>query len=104
MTMIIGREEELATFSQMLASRQAEFLAIHGRRRVGKTFLIRSFFENKNIIFFDFTGTKNASLRTQISHFTKQISRVFYNDAKLTPGKNWDETFEILTKAIAMID
>lgn len=38
---IIGREEEKTILKELLASKKAEFLAIYGRRRVGKTMLIR---------------------------------------------------------------
>ena len=37
---IIGREEELATISRLYTSERSEFLALYGRRRVGKSFLI----------------------------------------------------------------
>jgi AAA+ ATPase superfamily predicted ATPase len=97
---LIGRNDELKILKQFLASSQSEFLALYGRRRVGKTFLIKKFFSDKACIFFKITGTKNAPLDEQINHFTKEISRVFYNHAPITAGKNWDETFDILTAAI----
>ncbi|MBS0351476.1 MAG: AAA family ATPase [Proteobacteria bacterium] len=101
---IIGRKEELGKLSRILESRDPEFLALYGRRRIGKTFLIRNFFVDKdNIIFFDVTGEKKASLRKQIQHFTQRIGHVFYNGARLESVKNWDETFELLTNAIATV-
>ena len=51
-------------------------------------------------MFFNSTGTKDGSLGEQIKHFTEEIARVFYNDINLTPGKNWDEAFNMLTKAL----
>src|ERR1700733_14262957 len=97
---VIGRERELGILKKILNSKTPEFLALYGRRRVGKTFLIRSFFEGKDVIYFDVTGTKKGSLREQIKHFTKQISTVFYKGIRLESGKNWDDTFELLTDAI----
>ncbi|MBS0358109.1 MAG: AAA family ATPase [Proteobacteria bacterium] len=97
---VIGREAEFDTLKKFLTSKAPEFLAIYGRRRVGKTFLIRKFFEDKDAIFFDVTGAKDATLKEQIGHFTKQIGEIFYKRARLVPGKNWDETFELLTNAI----
>ena len=44
---VIGREEEIATISRLFASERSEFLAIYGRRRVGKSFLIEEALENK---------------------------------------------------------
>ncbi|GJM07561.1 MAG: ArsR family transcriptional regulator [marine bacterium B5-7] len=99
---LIGREAELEILEEFLATDSPEFLAIYGRRRVGKTFLIRHFFSEQDVIFFDVTGAKDASLKEQIKHFTQQLGKVFYNykRARLIPGKNWDETFELLTEAL----
>ncbi|MBO7509912.1 MAG: ATP-binding protein, partial [Bacteroidales bacterium] len=44
---VIGREEELATISRLYESKKSEFLAIYGRRRVGKSFLIEEALEDK---------------------------------------------------------
>lgn len=97
---LIGRALEQKLLQEMLNSTNSEFLAVYGRRRIGKTFLIREYFKNKNGLFFNITGAKDASLKDQIKHFTEEIARVFYNNITLTPGKNWDETFSILTKAL----
>ena len=101
---IFGRYEELKILEDIYLSKEPEFLAIYGRRRVGKTFLIRTFFEKKNCIFFDITGAKATKLSDQIKHFTKRIGKIFYKGAKLEAGKNWDETFELLTEAINSIE
>lgn len=100
---IVGREEEIQTLRDFLESDRPEFLAIYGRRRIGKTFLIRSFFEGEDVIFFNVTGTKDGVLSEQILHFTKQIGNVFYHGAQLKTGKNWNETFEMLTDAFKTI-
>jgi uncharacterized protein len=44
MATIIGRAAELQTLEAFLKSNKSEFLAVYGRRRVGKTFLITNFF------------------------------------------------------------
>ncbi len=97
---IVGRKTELNILTQMLSSNVPEFLAIYGRRRVGKTFLIRSFFEKKTSLLFDVTGSKDGALVEQVRHFTKEIGRVFYNGARLKEPKNWDLAFEMLTEAL----
>ena len=48
---IIGRADEKEKLSKILGSKSAEFLAVYGRRRVGKTFLIRNFFIRKGVYF-----------------------------------------------------
>lgn len=97
---LIGRDEEIKTLKQLLNSDKPEFLALHGRRRIGKTYLIRQFIKTQqDVIFFAVTGSKDGSLKEQIEHFTKQISHVFFRGLELNPGKTWDETFEKLTRA-----
>lgn len=98
---LIGRVAEQKTLGNLLASDKPEFLAVYGRRRIGKTFLVREYFKDKNAIFFNSTGAKDGLLAAQIEHFTKEISSTFYKGLKITQGKNWDETFEILSAAIA---
>ena len=87
----------------MLTSKVSEFLAIYGRRRVGKTFLIRSFFEEQNVLFFNATGAKDGLLAEQIRHFTKEIGRLFYQGVQLKEPKDWDATFEMLTEAFKAV-
>lgn len=99
-TQLIGRLTEQSILQELLESNQAEFLAIYGRRRIGKTFLVREYFKDKDAIFFNSTGSKDGSLTEQVQHFTKEIGRVFYGGIKLESSKNWDGTFEILTNAI----
>lgn len=102
---IVGREVETGILNEMFHSDDSEFLAIYGRRRVGKTYLIRTFFGDQEAAFFDITGAKNVALKVQIRHFTQEIGRVFYGHKRLrlSPGKNWDETFELLTEAIDQV-
>lgn len=49
-TAIIGREDERTILQRLLISKQAELLAIYGRRRVGKTYLIRNYY-SRNLVF-----------------------------------------------------
>lgn len=67
MEKIIGRERELGKLSDYVESGRSEFVAIYGRRRVGKTFLIRSFFRDK----FDFyaTGIIDGSMEEELEAF-----------------------------------
>ena len=40
---IVGREKEKAGLKEYMLSERSEFIAIYGRRRVGKTFLVKTF-------------------------------------------------------------
>ena len=65
--MIVGRKKEKEILDYLMNSNQAEFVAIYGRRRVGKTFLIREYCQ-KNIVF-DFTGSLETSTSIQLYQF-----------------------------------
>lgn len=101
-TKLIGRKDESLILENCYSSKTPEFIAIYGRRRVGKTFLIRQFFSaKKSCVFFNATGMQNGKLSEQIANFTDAIGDTFlYQGARLKAGKNWQETFKILTDNI----
>lgn len=69
--MIVGREKEIELLKGLLEEEDSQFVAIYGRRRVGKTFLIREAF---NYSFaFQHTGIYGASLKEQLSEFTESL-------------------------------
>lgn len=96
---IIGRTVELQLLKEIEKSKEAEFVAVYGRRRVGKTFLIREFFSKKGI-YLEATGTKDASLSKQIENFTSAISTTFFKGIPLKTPSNWEEVFSLLTKEL----
>lgn len=97
---LVGRKKEQETLTQILNSKKAEFIALYGRRRVGKTFLIKNFFEQQSCIFFYCSGIQSASMREQLQEFSKQIGITFYSGASITPHQRWLDAFAELTKAI----
>ena len=99
-TKLIGRKEECEILQVLFNSTRPEFLALYGRRRVGKTFLIREFFKNKEAVFFNVTGSKDGTLKEQIEHFIQQIGTIFLGGIIPKPKKTWNDTFKILTDAI----
>lgn len=101
MTRIFARSKELKRLEKTYASGKPEFLAIYGRRRVGKTFLIREFFKNKGI-YFALTGIKNAPPSKQLKNFSEEFHRVFETSENNVP-KTWFEAFAQLRKAIETI-
>ncbi|MCA6422015.1 MAG: ATP-binding protein, partial [Flavobacterium sp.] len=58
---MIGREDEITLLKEKYASEKSEFIALYGRRRVGKTYLVRETFKDK--INFQLTGIANATLQ-----------------------------------------
>ena len=91
MDKIIGREQEYEKITTYLNSRRAEFVAIYGRRRVGKTFLVRSYFKDK----FDFytTGVIDGTREEELAVFYNSLCDYGYTGSQ---PKNWIETFYAL--------
>jgi hypothetical protein len=100
MDLIVGREEEKKHLEDVYRSKSAEFVAIYGRRRVGKTYLIRNFFRSKKCVFFQSVGLYQAPLDEQISRFETELGNTFYGGASLQMPRNWLGAFEALNKAI----
>ena len=65
--MIIGRKEEIRQLTHAYESAQSEFIAIYGRRRDGKTFLVRLTFENN--FAFSYSGMANVTTHEQLQKF-----------------------------------
>lgn len=102
---IIGRRHEQNKLQKIYQSDQAEFVAVYGRRRVGKTYLIKQFFTNKADIFFRSSGIHKGSLKHQLAKFKTEIETTFYHANKgslLSPFKSWHEAFESLKYAIEL--
>jgi len=97
---LIGRHEEKLILQSLFDSRHPEFLAIYGRRRIGKTFLIKQFFSKKKCFYFNVTGIKDGRAEVQINRFIKEIGQVFYKGTEIKTQKNWLDTFDALAQAI----
>jgi AAA+ ATPase superfamily predicted ATPase len=97
---IIGRVEEKDILNRLLKSKKAEFLALYGRRRVGKTFLIRNFFKDSACLFFHCTGIQNGSLEDQLKEFAKQVGETFHHGVTPAFNQSWLDAFEVLNKSI----
>src|SRR3990167_852876 len=98
--MIIGRDKEKAILTRIITSQQAEFLVVYGRRRIGKTFLIESFFGTHECAFFHMVGVQKGSQKGHLQEFAKELSRIFYGNAKIEVPIKWMQAFEALNGAI----
>lgn len=95
-----GRYEEKETLKRLLESPRAEFLALYGRRRVGKTFLIRRFFEGQKVDFFEMTGRYQGNRSGHLRIFAEALAEAFHDGAPLATPGGWDEAFRLLRSAI----
>ena len=102
--MIIGRKREKKLLDRAYRSSEAQFITVYGRRRVGKTFLIREFFSQKDCIFMHVTGKQNGMLKDQLKAFMRGLSRAFYDGALLETPPNWDNAFLKLTSLVEKSD
>lgn len=92
---IVGRHKEIDDLNKYISSARSEFIAVYGRRRVGKTYLIKELFDG--MFTFRTTGKENTSMRDQLANFSYAISDCFGIDVS---PKNWTEAFRVLAKAI----
>lgn len=93
MEKIIGREIEKTYLMEILRSPDPELVAVYGRRRVGKTFLIRNSFEKQ--LLFELSGIHNASLNQQLENFSEALSLAA--GSVIVKPDNWIQAFRMLT-------
>lgn len=94
--MIIGRKKEIEQLHDALESEYSEFVAVYGRRRVGKTFLVREAFDYK--FTFQHAGLAKSDMKKQLSAWKSSLK-----DAGLKVGaapKNWIDAFDLLKDLI----
>ena len=94
MAEIIGRTKEIAQFKELVNSKQSEFVAVYGRRRVGKTFLIRECFQNQ--FQFQLTGLAKEDLRSQLQNFHAAINKYKIGSKELPKVTSWFDAFQQL--------
>ncbi len=99
--MIVGRKREQKLLERAYESKEAEFITIYGRRRVGKTFLIREFFSTKKCTFFHATGVQKGTLEVQLAKFADALSLAFFEGTTIETPKKWSDAFGILQKHMA---
>ena len=72
-TNLIGRTTECERLDKCMKAKQAQLIVVYGRRRVGKTYLINEYFNNK--FAFKLTGVYGQNRKEQIQNFTAELNR-----------------------------
>lgn len=90
---MIGRHQEISELSRIRDSHESEFVMIYGRRRVGKTYLIREFFKNDFVFYC--TGIAEGTRREQLINFRNDLIR-YDNGLNTTLPDTWIEAFDML--------
>lgn len=103
---MVGREKETKELEEIYSSRKAEMVAIYGRRRVGKTYLVDEVFEDR--ITFRHAGLSpleaepTGLLREQLDHFYKSLQ--LHGAECDNKPENWLDAFFMLEKWLQNID
>lgn len=96
MEQIAGRKTEIELLEEMAKARDGGLVAVYGRRRVGKTFLIRTYFQDR--MAFELTGMYGASMKEQLLQFSKSMQRATGSVLAIKPPATWVEAFHALEK------
>lgn len=99
-TNIIGRKNEQDLLKEYCESSKAELVAIYGRRRVGKTYLVKQYFNND--FDFYFTGSFETPRNTQLTLFKRELER--YSHEKRLKPKDWYEAFDQLRDYLSTLN
>jgi len=95
---MIGRKEERSMLESLAQADKSAFVAVYGRRRIGKTYLIRHVFEGQ--FTFQVTGIANVGLHAQLANFYAGMVRHFdWLEDKPMPD-NWFGAFQYLISAL----
>ncbi len=93
---IIGRREEQKMLSDCLDSGRPEFMVVYGRRRIGKTFLIREYFDHR--FSFYATGVNDVNMSEQLGYFAESLKE--YGSEEEGRPENWREAFGRLKRLL----
>ena len=94
---MIGREREIEELERAYASNESEFVAVYGRRRVGKTYLVRETFRDRFVFYH--TGIAKAVRAVQLKKFRQSVLDCGGRIDKAL--KDWFDAFEVLKSLIA---
>jgi hypothetical protein len=92
--LFIGRKEEQKILQEALQSNEAEMIAVIGRRRVGKTFLVKTVYEKE--MAFDLIGIQDGELAVQLERFRDRLMEYTQSRIMLPAPKDWFEAFNWL--------
>ena len=93
---LIGRIKEKQLLEQYVESEHSEFIAIYGRRRIGKTFLVTETLGKE--LDFDMTGVMNGDSAMQLTSFSLSLAQSGYTGRQ---PKNWIEAFAALREVVS---
>ena len=94
---LVGREKEIKTLKEAMESQNSVFLAVYGRRRVGKTFLLRQTLSDR--IIFSYSGKANVTRQSQLKSFRLSLIEQGMSDCPVL--KDWFTAFSYLKQFVS---
>eukprot|EP01035_Chromulina_nebulosa_P003918 gene3918-5353_t len=95
---IIGREEEKHLLESIAANTKADLVAVYGRRRIGKTYLIRNCL--KKHIAFEYSGIHNVETAVQLTNYCDALVKQLNNNIALPVATDWFTAFDLTAKLL----
>lgn len=106
MDRIIGRKQEIEELNNLYNSGKAEFVAIYGRRRVGKTYLVKELFQNKMAFYHSgmspFDKERKIDMQDQLEAFYSSLTQ--HGMAESSCPQTWMEAFRMLGQLLDELD
>jgi len=101
---MIGRKKELKILTEACESDTAKLIAVYGRRRIGKTYLINHMFTHhtKECLFFRFTGSYTLNGPSQIENFVDAVNS-WFNVEPNNPIQTWTQAFNFLKNTLIKV-
>ncbi|MBW2583197.1 MAG: AAA family ATPase [Deltaproteobacteria bacterium] len=98
--MFVGRKNELKLLNDAYRSKKDELIVLYGRRRIGKSSLVKCFAEKKKF-YYEFEALEGETTHGQINHFSQQLKKQI-DDPILDSVRfaNWEQVFTYLTEKI----
>lgn len=97
---LIGRQQQIRQFDQIMSRDDAQLVAVYGRRRVGKTYLVKKYFEES--FDFYFTGSHKTPTTVQLAMFSQALHE--YSGQPETSFKNWVQAFAALKQYLMSLN
>ena len=97
---MVGREKEQKRLRELADSGEAEFVAVYGRRRVGKTYLVRETFDGE--FSFCHSGMARVGMAKQLHAFRSSLKE--WGHLKCPKLDNWIDAFDELKQVIRSSD
>lgn len=94
MDKLIGRKQECEELTWAINSQRSELIILYGRRRVGKTFLVRRYFNDRYC--FHYVGAHKQKKNVQLQNFREALSR-YSGDQEIPALTNWHDAFKLLS-------